>query len=1087
VVKGTRVPELTTAQRNSISQNNIANAKGQAIYNLDTNCFEYWNGSKWVSLCLGTANITLTGNPCNYNPTALAPADGVQADCEFTPADDPACVLQGQQAYQVYLTAGSSYTTLSVDELTSAFSLKFQPNISANNRIAVVRVVNNCSGEFQDFLFTQEGATCPTGANAFTVKAATQNLCGDNGAVIAYVENPQSGIDYLWEYGGVVLNTGNYMEITRAGKYTVYAGLMGCSTPTPQEITITKSAGNSASAPVVTVSNSGILCSGGNVILTASNISDPQVKWFHNGVYSGQSVNPLTLSGAAAAGEWFAIQHSNGGCGSYASNIVVLADQTANGTALAAPVATVNGTSLSGSPTVCKGGTLELAVTNATAYPAGTVYQWFDNGVKIAESTNAIIYAVASGKSAMVLSVQVSNNSGACPNTATSSAIAVNFTASAPTTINNGASTEAICGSTPATLMATNSAGVEYEWFRNGTPIPSANTSSYSTTQQGDYSVRYQDANNCWSLVSNRIEVLQSAAISLSWQSEPKATAVIGNQESFTVLASPAPDNYTWTSSDLAVATVTAIDGGKSVSVNYLADGKFTLRVEARNSCGMVFLEKEIEVKPGCTPITSVNLTPSGTVSKNLDAAGKAKTSGDGKTDFTATATNGSPATSYEWFVNGAIQAETTSTFSYTTPTTAGSYTVTARAYNACTGMPGNSNGALSAATTVTVNKDATADVSGNYRLSGKTCFDVKRGNDNNSCMPLASRTDNFASTKSFTYTFSSPNGSTYSNLSFSLTDNNALVASSTTASNVLTVTFRSDINDVASGTDKTTAKKLSIVARYKDNSGAEKQITLDVSVQDCSCGCSVKSTLPAGWLTFMCYNLGVPESSKNLTLNEQMAYTSPTGTDVTNNVVYGDLYQWGRQADGHQIRSNTSVSGPYTGPYDSNGQVPSTASAYGHFITNTNSRADWRNQLNTLWDASKTGSDPCPAGWRVPTRAEWASIMSGSVTTNLTVTNGKVTGSSGNTWTWKSSTGTHGYAISPDGGATTTLFLPAAGNRYAGTTAGYIDKVGSVGYYWTATPDNTASYPMSFSGTIVTISGSLNRAYGFSVRCVAE
>ncbi|MDR0873500.1 MAG: hypothetical protein LBN27_08585 [Prevotellaceae bacterium] len=1087
ITAGLRVPQLTTAQRNQIMVSGNPLAKGQAVYNTDTNCFEYWNGSKWVSLCLGTANIALTGSPCNYDPTALVPADGVQTDCEFTPADDPACVLQGQQAYQVYLTAGSSYTTLTVDELTSAFSVKFQPNISANNRIAVVRVVNNCSGEFQDFLFTQEGATCPAGANAFTVKAATQNLCGDNGAAIAYVENPQSGIDYLWEYGGVVVNTGNYMEITRAGKYTVYAGLMGCPAPTPQEITITKSAGNSASAPVVTVSNSGILCNGGNVILTASNITDPQVKWFHDGVYSGQSANPLTLSGAAAAGEWFAIQHSAGGCGSYASNSVVLADQTATGTALAAPVATVNGTALSGTPTVCKGGTLELAVTNVAAYPAGTIYQWFDNGVKIAESTNAVIYAVASSKSAMVLSVQVSNNSGGCPNTATSSAIAVNFTASAPTTINNGASTEAICGSTPAMLMATNSAGVDYEWFHNGTTIPSVNTSSYSATQQGDYTVRYQDSNNCWSLVSNSIEVVQSAAISMSWQSEPKATAVIGNQESFTVLASPAPDSYTWTSSDPAVATVTPIDGGKSVSVNYLADGTFTLRVEVRNSCGMVFLEKNIKVEPGCTPITSVNLTPSGTVTKNLDETGSPKTSGDGITAFTATATNGSPATSYEWFVGGVEQTgQTAQTFNYTTPATAGTYTVTARAYNACTGMPGSSNGTVSATTTVKVNKDAPADVSGKYRMNGKTCFDVKRGNDNNTCMPLASRKDNFALTKSFAYTFSSPVGSAYSDLTFSLTDNNALIASTTTANNVFTVTFRSDINDVARGTDKTTAKKLTIVARYKDNSGSEKQITLEVSVQDCSCGCSVKSTLYDGWLTFMCYNVGVSEATKNMTLDEQMAYSSPTGTGVTDATVYGDLYQWGRQADGHQIRSNSSVKGPYTGVLDSNGQVPSTASAYyGHFITNVGA-SDWRNSTNTLWSVSKTANDPCPVGWRVPARAEWASIMSGGVTTNLTVSNGKVKGTSGNTWTWKNSTGTHGYAISPDGN-TTTLFLPAAGNHYGGTAAGYLDKAGSYGYYWTVTTDNTASYPLIFSGTTVTISGSLNRVYGFSVRCVAE
>jgi uncharacterized protein (TIGR02145 family) len=297
-------------------------------------------------------------------------------------------------------------------------------------------------------------------------------------------------------------------------------------------------------------------------------------------------------------------------------------------------------------------------------------------------------------------------------------------------------------------------------------------------------------------------------------------------------------------------------------------------------------------------------------------------------------------------------------------------------------------------------------------------------------------------------------------------------------------------------GTDKTTAKKLAVVAQYRDNNNDERQITLEVSVQDCSCGCSVKSTLAAGWLTFMCYNLGVPESTKSMTLDEQMAYSSPISSpsvNATDSTVYGDLYQWGRHADGHQIRSNSPVRGPYTGAYDSNGQIPSTASAfYGHFITNTTSSsggANWRSWDNSLWGASKTGGDPCPAGWRVPTRAEWASIMSGSISTNLTVSNGTATGTSGNKWTWKGSTGTHGYTISPDGGNSITLFLPAAGNRYGGNSAGAPDQAGKSGYYWTVNANNNSqsSYLLGLYSTKVTINESLVRTYGFSVRCITE
>ncbi len=51
---GLRLPQLTTTQRNTISDTlNVtkAEARGLTIYNLDTKCVEVWNDSKWVSLC----------------------------------------------------------------------------------------------------------------------------------------------------------------------------------------------------------------------------------------------------------------------------------------------------------------------------------------------------------------------------------------------------------------------------------------------------------------------------------------------------------------------------------------------------------------------------------------------------------------------------------------------------------------------------------------------------------------------------------------------------------------------------------------------------------------------------------------------------------------------------------------------------------------------------------------------------------------------------------------------------------------------------------------------------------------------------
>jgi len=370
---------------------------------------------------------------------------------------------------------------------------------------------------------------------------------------------------------------------------------------------------------------------------------------------------------------------------------------------------------------------------------------------------------------------------------------------------------------------------------------------------------------------------------------------------------------------------------------------------------------------------------------------------------------------------------------------------------------------------------DFPEDLSGDYRLSGKTCFDVKRENDDiNDCMPLSVRIDDFASEFSFTYTFSGTES--YSDLTFYVTDNAKLVASTSPAGDVFTITFKNDINSLATGTDKTTAKKLTVVAAYKNNIGEDKLVSLEVSVQDCSCGCSVK-TVDGGWLTFLCYNLG---ADKTMTIDQQMAYSSPVcescssgqGVDST---VYGGLYQWGRNTDGHQKRTSGMTSDLAT----------TDTPGHSNFIT-TPGLWDWRTPQNdNLWQPSTGINNPCPAGYRVPTQEEWASIVSGG-TTNLSVSGGGTTGTSGNKWTYNMS-GTRGFKISPDNGTTTTLFLPTAGYRYS--NAGALGYVGTFGFYWASTVQDmeSVSYALAFTNTNVNPANYDGRSAGYSVRCVAE
>ena len=1049
---GLRLPHLTTTQRNSLFTARPPKAGGLAIYNTTTKCVEYWNDTKWVSLCLGTANITLTGDPCNYDPGYFFPADGiVDPPCIFTPSDDPPC----SEGYQVFLVVGTNYATLQIeDEQTSSFSIFFNPNNSSLVRIAVVRVINKCTGEFKEFVFTQNGATCPTGIPAFTLSSTPTTLCGTNGAVIAWVNNPRSGVNYVWEYGGSVVHTGNYMQITRAGKYTVYAGLHGCTSPPPQEITVTQSGGSSSNAPLVHASNGGILCANGNVVLTATNVTYP-VRWFHNGVLYGSSNNPLSVNGASAAGEWFATQQ-NGACGSRMSNIVTLIDETGVGTALPPPVARVNGTLLSDNFVICKSGSLELSVTNT--YPAGTVFEWFNGSLSIYRGTNPVtMYAVAPSVASMTLSVQVSDNIGSCPNTSVSSTVSVNFTAPSPTIINNGAGTAAICGSSPAVLSALNAFGAGYQWFRDGVRISGATAATYHATAPGSYTVRYSDTQGCWSLLSLPITVVQSAPISLSWQAEPPGKVTVGTTGSYTVLSSPAASGYSWTSSNPTVAAVTPIPPGDVVSVNYLTLGTTILSVEATNVCGTASLQKEIEVESGCAPVTNVSLNPSGTIHLSLNVDGTVKP-GQGSTAFTATPSpSGSPDT-YIWYVNGsAVQTGASNQYVFNTPpNVVTTYNIYVVASNSCSSRQ-------SGTVTIIVTKDAVPDVSGNYRLSGKVCYDVRRGNDGiGDCMPLSSRTDDFAATRSFVYTFNSTNNSSYSLLSFEVNDPHNLVVSQSQSGNLLTVTFRNDINAVAANTTKVTALKLTVTAKYRDNLNQDKQVSLAVSVQDCSCGCTV-AKLFGGYLTFMCYNLGADPVIQTLTPDQQAAWSA-------HYQVQSGLFQWGRKA-------NITYAGTIQGP--SGVDDP----PHLDFILSSGTEGgkinfDWRWPQNPfLWGVPKTAYDPCPDGWRVPTMFEWGSIFRGLTTQGPSET------ATANKWTWNT-TGTKGYKVTPPGASAPTLFLPITGWRYG---TGVLMQVSGQGMYWTVNTTTTESYRMTISVDLVSPAYAERRAFGAAIRCVAE
>lgn len=171
----------------------------------------------------------------------------------------------------------------------------------------------------------------------------------------------------------------------------------------------------------------------------------------------------------------------------------------------------------------------------------------------------------------------------------------------------------------------------------------------------------------------------------------------------------------------------------------------------------------------------------------------------------------------------------------------------------------------------------------------------------------------------------------------------------------------------------------------------------------------------------------------------------SRVATSSTDSEAYGDLYQWGRLADGHQSRTS-----PTTATLSA-GDVP----GHGSFITAASSPYDWRTpQNNSLWQGASGTNNPCPAGFRVPTDVELD-------TERLS---------------WSSNNAAGAFA-SP-------LKLVLTGFRY--NDSGTLFLVGSDGYYWSSTVDGIYGRYLNFSGGGALV---LNyyRANGYSVRCLKD
>jgi uncharacterized protein (TIGR02145 family) len=213
--------------------------------------------------------------------------------------------------------------------------------------------------------------------------------------------------------------------------------------------------------------------------------------------------------------------------------------------------------------------------------------------------------------------------------------------------------------------------------------------------------------------------------------------------------------------------------------------------------------------------------------------------------------------------------------------------------------------------------------------------------------------------------------------------------------------------------------------------------------------------TNPTTGKTWLNNNLGANYANANhasFNINQQ-------ATSSTDFNAYGSLFQWGRQADGHELITWTSGTAGDGTTASVSGTSAISVPAVGHFL---HGNADWLNPKDdTLWASESSTNNVCPLGYRLPQNPNGT----------LDATNEFWVESQ--TWAIQTSVGA----------ASSTLALPMSGNRNYGT--GTVKFEGTIGYYWSGSVNSTFARLLLFNTSAVAPNSYYKRAYGFSVRCL--
>jgi hypothetical protein len=487
-----------------------------------------------------------------------------------------------------------------------------------------------------------------TAAPIITTPPASQTVSVGQTATFSVVASGTGPLTYQWYKGGTAI--GGATSTT----YTTPATVIGDS-GSLFTVTVTNTAGSVTSAPatltvttaptIITPPASQTVTAGqtASFSVTAAGNGPLTYQWYKNGAAIGGATSTTYTTPATVIGD--------------SGSLFTVTVTNAGGTVTSAPATlTVDTaptiTSQPANQTVTAGQTAAFSVTAAGTGPL--TYQWYKNGTAIgaATSTTYTTPATVSGDSGSLFTVTVTNAVGSV--TSIPATLTVN---SAPTITTPPANETVNVGQTASfSVTASGTGTLTYQWFKNGTAIGGATSTTYTTPAAviGDSGSHFTVS------VTNSTGTVTSAPATLTVNSAPtittppaSVTVNAGQTAAFSVVAAgTGPLTYQWYKNGTAIGGATSTTYTTPATVSGDSGSLFTVTVT--NAAGSVTSAPATLTVNSAPTIT----TPPASVTVNA-----------GQTAAFSVVAAGTGPLTYQWYKNGTAIGGATST-TYTTPAT---------------------------------------------------------------------------------------------------------------------------------------------------------------------------------------------------------------------------------------------------------------------------------------------------------------------------------------------------------------------------------------------------------------------------------